>query len=341
MNYATLDAAVLPLLLKTMIETSQTVDRYNGQFFSVHENNILCCVRYVLLNGHPDERLIQNAHSSSDETYEWNVPMGSIRTLLGRRFARQFWHVNQQPPDLPNITAVNPNRITKKEAAHQTKVGDGSRKKAKPIQLCTLSGDINNLPIPGTTLGYTKESCVYRVIGHNFMNTLPEGTYIGFNRRSGVVETQNAWILFCNFGSSSTKLYQKRRQTSEFSHGGRFLDFNLNPRRKDPRSSEKTLLNHVLSKSSGTDDGTVSGGNERKVLLFVRDGTSSKFLFCGECKCRNLKCAGEGTSVDLFFELLDYEVLIGKEKISSTFTDLVKWREGFYLAQNEMAPPGV
>ena len=336
-SYALLDAAVLPLLLKTMIDTSQTVARYNGQFFAIHKNNILSCIRYVLLDTNLDNIKQQSSIDTERkfaQEYEWNVPNGSARVLLGRRFARQSWRTKQAPPAFPKLVAFDPNRVTKKEAVHKAKVGETTRPKAKPIQLRTLMANIENLPKPGTELGYTKDSCVNRCVGHAFMNTLPEGTYVGFNRRSGVVETRNAWIIFCNFGSNSTKQYLRGRQMSEFSHGGKILFFNLNPNRKDPRSSEKTLLSHILSKNSGVGSGAIFGGDDRKILLFVRDGTSSKFLYCGECVCNSHKAVENGTSVDLVLELLDFEILTGGSKASSTFTEIVKWREEIYSQSN-------
>ena len=245
--------------------------------------------------------------------------MGGVRHSLSKPVARQCWPSQQPEPPLPSRTIVDPTKISKKEKAHLAKVENANgNHKPKPIQLKTISANLNNLPIPGITLGYTKESCAERVVGHEFMNTLPEGTHIGFNRRSGVVETNNAWIIFCNFGGNADRNFHMGRHSSDFSKGGRHLTFQVNPQRQNGKSSEKTLADYVLYKSDG-----------KSILLFARDGTASKYTFCGSLRCIDYKVESSA-SVDLTFELLNYDDLVGDGRISSNFIDLVRRRQEMF-----------
>jgi hypothetical protein len=337
LNYAALDATVLPLLLKTILEQSPLVERYDGQLFSVH-TDLQSSLRYTLLDISDNNKASTDTEDSKDcQQFTHEVPMGSIKRALGRQMARQCWPTTDHPtiPELPKqvlVQHVETNqRITKKERDHLRKVGPKGTKRPKPVQLKNLSGNLDNLPVPGMTLGYTKDSCVTRVVGHEFMNTLPEGTYIGFNRRSGVVETDNAWIIFCNFGGStgSTTLQVFGRHSSEFSNGGRELTFQLNPTSQDGRSSQSTLFQY-LSSSRNEMEGTA----KKKILLFARGGTKSKYIYCGICECQKMTSRREGDGpVDLLLRLEQYEELIvgnnnnNDPQIASDFLQLVESRQ--------------
>lgn len=314
-NYATLDAAVLPLLLETMVHNSTIVERYGGQFFSVH-SNLFCNVRYVLVQE-------TKTGNQSNEEVVWNVPMGNVRKTLGLHIARQCWPSNQPTPPLPRLMVLNQNRTSKKERAHAAKVSlDNGTTRPKPIALKTLIGDLSNLPIPGISLGYTKDSCAERVLGHTFMNTIPKGTHIGFNRRSGVIETKNAFLIFCNFGAGSLEMKKfhegKQFRGSAFSGGGRFLSFHVNPSRKN--GSERVMADFVKESLSSF----CKNEDEKVILLFARNGSSSKYIYCGYCHCVEYTTADDGDRLDLNLELLNYNTLSGEERISDSFVELVK-----------------
>jgi hypothetical protein len=302
LDYATLDAAVLPKLLKEIMEMS-TVERYNGKFFSTH-GSLVSSVRFIFLKD----------DDPSQSKYKYHVPMGRISNLFSKTIARQSWPSHQDEPDLPKRVLVI-SRPSKKERAHRRKIGltTAGGKKPKPMQLKDIMGNLDNLPIPGITLGYTKDSCVNRVVGHEFTNSLPEGTYIGFNRRSGVCETSNAWIIFCNFGGSRTN---EGRISSGFLRKGKEFKFTLNPKNFHGKSSEKTLCD-FLSSQNGT-----SFDHDRKILLFARESTRSKYTYCGFCECLGL-FPKEGGPVDLLLDLRNYADLVGENRVSEDFLELV------------------
>lgn len=318
--YACLDAAVLPLLFKTIMAKSVTVDRYSGQFFAVH-SSLLTNVRFTLLDS-IDDSSSKRIPATDDTELAWSIPSGSIRHALSREVARQCWPSNQATPSLPSQVVTETNPITNKEKAHIAKVGSNGKKKQKPIQLKTLTGNLDNLPTPGIELGYTKDSCTERVLGHEFMNTLPERTHIGFNRRSGVVETKNAWIIFCNFGGTITKQTLLGRHGSEFSEDGKFLSFNLNPQRQHGQSSEKTLMDYVSSNGSKS---VATAPRDKAILLFAREGSRSKYTFCGACECKQCTTI-DRESTDLLLELTDHSIL----RQSIGFKELVRSRQILY-----------
>jgi len=300
--YAMLDAAIIPLLLNTIVEDSEVVTRYNGQFFNTHKN-LLSTIRFT-----PVE--------PCEEGFAYEVSFGSIKSVLGKAFARQSWPTKMklddpEPPKLVPCQGIANNAsstptLSKKERAHLRKIGGTSRTRPKPIPLKSLAGNLQNLPIPGIFLGYTKESCAFRVVGHELFKSIPEGTYIGFNRRAGVVETSNAWILFCNFGGE--------KAFSEFSDNGRKLSFRVSSTAQSGRSSESSLYRKMTRKRA--EEG-------KKIILFARESTRTKYMYCGLCSCAEVIPLDSQTA-SLVLKLEDYEELMNPDiRIASDFEHLV------------------
>merc|ERR1711865_528592 len=199
-------------------------------------------------------------------------------------------------------------------------VGSKGKKRPKPIQLKNLCGNLDNLPTPGITIDYTKESCAFRVVGHELFTTIPKGTYIGFNRRAGVIETSNAWILFCNFGGGPRKVF------SGFSNDGKYFSFRVKATKSD-RSSEASLYNSITVTSSSAEQSSSEeecrDDKMKKILLFARESTKTKYIYCGFCKCKDVIDLDVDTKC-LVLELTDFDELsmINEERISSSFKDL-------------------
>ncbi len=309
-SYAMLDAAIVPLLLSAIFDNNAALEGYNGGFFNVHKN-LISTIRYIPVEPCKDG-------------FAYEISHGTIKSTLGKAFARQSWPTKMkfEPPELPKLVKVHEmsnhgsstRTISKKERAHLRKIGADELgnipKRPKPIPLKTLFGNLDNLPKPGLSLGYTKESCAFRVVGHELFKTIPEGTYIGFNRRSGVAETSNAWILFCNFGGE--KVF------SEFSDKGRKLSFRVNSTSQMGRSSEACLYREMVSKQQS--------GEEKPILLFARSSTRTKYLFCGACTCSDVTTL-DGDTACLSLELNDYEELMDEKlRISTGFEELVNCR---------------
>ncbi len=62
------------------------------------------------------------------------------------------------------------------------------------------------------------------------------------------------------------------------------------------------------------------------ILLFAREGTKSKYTYCGRCACTKATPIEDSTATRLLFELLDFDKLMGETKISSDFENLVASR---------------
>ena len=303
-EYATLDAAVLPFILKHMMGPSIN-ERYNGIFFHTHAQ-LTSNIRFTFLQ-----------EDTTQSEARWHVPMGKITEVMSKQLCRQCWPASQAIPDLPSKKILpSESRPSKKERAHVRKVGTTTGgKRPKPVQLRDVMGKLDDLPTPGTTLGYTKDSCVHRVLGHKFINALPERTHIGFNRRSGVIETSNAWMIICNFGGSGTK-----RPSSGFLKDGREFRFNLNPNTYQGKSSEKSLCDFISSRQEIRLD---TENDDKKILLFARGSSRNKYTYCGTCKCIELTPTEVG-SKDLLLNLVDYSKLVVGENISDVFFELVQ-----------------
>jgi hypothetical protein len=313
-----LDAAIIPLLLKAVVEQSVVLGRYNNELFKSHKN-LRSTIRYTPIK-------------PCEEGFAYEITYGSIKSTLGNNFARQTWPTIQQLiPPLPNLvpyhhpssyddSSSSTTKISKKERAHNKKIGGGvsniGRKRPKAIPLKTLPGSLEKLPIPGITLGYTKESCAFRVVGHEMFKKIQDGTYIGFNRRAGVIETSNTYILFCNFGGGNV--------FSEFSNNGQLLSFRVKKGTESGRgrSSEASLYNDVMSSSTSTKrDGKIP----KDILLFARESTRTKYTYCGSCNCTDVIVLDSASaSISLVLELSNYDELIDhKSMTSSTFENLV------------------
>jgi integrase len=312
-SYAMLDASIIPLLLSALFDNNAVIEGHSGRFFTVHRN-LISTIRYL-----PVE--------PCEDGYAYEIAYGSIKPTLGIAFARQSWPTKMklEPPEPPKLVRIQeipkgesstPTK-SKKERAHLRKLGADSAgnipKRPKPIPLKTLSGNLDNLPIPGISLGYTKESCAFRVVGHELFKTIPEGTYIGFNRRAGVAETSNAWILFCNFGGD--KVF------SEFSDNGRRLLFRVNSTSELGRSSEASMYRQMVSSSSPLS--AKENQETKQILLFARESTRTKYLYCGFCTCADVITLDDHTA-GLVLHLEDYEELMDEKiRTSAEFEDLV------------------
>jgi len=299
-EYATLDAAVLPYLLKQIMGES-VLERYNGQLFNEHPH-LTSNIRFTFLQ--------DTSEPTGSERVLWEIPMGKVTSLFSKQLSRQCWPASSQSiPDFPTkrVLPVEPliPTMTKKERAHVRKVGTGKR--PKPVQLRDLTGKLDDLPQVGTVMGYTKDTCVHRVVGYEFINALPERTHIGFNRRSGVSEMTNCYVLFCNFGG----VY---RSTSGFLKEGREFRFNLKPNDKAAKSSEKSLYDFYSSWRQEVFD--------KKILLFARGSTKHKYLYCGKCEYKGI-FPTEDESMDLHLNLINYSEVVGENE-SEEFSELVQ-----------------
>jgi len=299
-EYATLDAAVLPYLLK-QIMGDNVLERYNGQLFNEYPH-LISNIRFTFLQ--------DTSEPTGSERVLWEIPMGKVTSLFSKQLARQCW-----PASSPSISDFPTKRVlpaeplkptlTKKERAHLRKVGTGKR--PKPVQLKDLTGKLDDLPKVGTVMGYTKDTCVHRVLGHEFIKARPERTHIGFNRRSGVSELTNCYVLFCNFGG----VY---RSSSGFLKEGREFRFNLKSNDKAAKSSEKSLYDFFSSWRQEVFD--------KKILLFARGSTKHKYLYCGECKYKGV-FPTEDESMDLHLNLINYSEVVSKDD-SEEFFELIR-----------------
>lgn len=318
LNYAALDAAILPVLLQKLLQNKSSIaGLYNGQFFKVHRQ-LQSSLRFTPI---PPDR--QESFSS------YEVPMGAVKNYLEKPIVRQRWPTGSEIPPPPRTmdegekhqTAETRRKKIKSNGSKSLKLTKAERKAAR-IVLKDIPGNLANLPMPGIHLGYTKDSCVDRVVGHNFLNTLPAKAFLSFQRRGGVVQTSNAFLIFCNFNGGPTY----GRYENEFSEGGRYLKFSITPIRGGPRGLDELDLYEYVSESFASRD--------MKILLFARPSSKSKFIYCGECdillSADNLSAASVGT-VDLRVVLKDFDQLISSEKGGSTaFEDMVRSREAAY-----------
>ena len=283
LEYASLDATILPKLLEKMIHDNGVVEKENGFFFKKH-SYLRTSYRFQIL--------------SDEGNTAYRVPMGSIKTALKIKFARQIWPTFKQSPQLPEVIPLH-------EAAQMTatraiqnkekKVIKDKRTKRNPISVSILTGDLSNLPTPGITLGYTKESVIERIVRRQVIEALPEDAYLQYNRRGGIIELGNCFLLFVNFGVG--RIHHKYR--NEFLQGGKQVTFTINQGRYDDGELFQSLL-------TPEDEAMYY---KKPVLFFIRASTRDKFMFCGNVKYAQHE-EKDGDLIDLVLDLKNFDALV-------------------------------
>ena len=286
LEYASLDAAILPSLFLNMISNNPHIEE--DGFFLRKEGNLQISYRFT--------------HLDIAESSSYKVEMGSIKTTFnGGKLARQSWPTfYKTPPNLPRVIPTHECKMTRLKT--NTKVDQVSMQAAKKresqksrktaIDLTQLIGDLRGLPIPGQEIGYTKESCIMRVLRTDIMEILPDNSYLRYNRRGGVIEIGNAWLLFVNFGVGRS--FHKYR--NDFREDGRLVTFTVNP----ARCEDSDLLQNLFIPEN-------SFMYRKAVLLFIRGSTKDKFTYCGSVSY----CSHEEKEdlVNIVLELDDFETL--------------------------------
>mmetsp|Transcript_41537 Transcript_41537/g.49800 ORF Transcript_41537/g.49800 Transcript_41537/m.49800 type:complete len:851 (-) Transcript_41537:105-2657(-) len=301
-EYAVLDAAILPSLLSTMLQSNDGHIYGNdavGNDTGFLQNNpeLRLSFRFVYLN--------QNILCNEESRYGmYQIENGRIKRILEGWFSKQVWVTGDTQPPLPLL--VQPrgslsldakklkkqNTPNKGQESSKPKKSRSTRRKDR-VMLCDFEGDIVNLPSPGNVIDYAKESCVQQILGHKVMSDLGN-KYLSYNRRGGSVELSNMWILFINFGEGELNA----NYTNEFRDRGRQVTFFIKPGKLlyDLLSTNKNQPENGLRKK--TDD----------ILLFVKLGKKYKFMFCGKVACVDKVVSEE--NVKLTLQLLNYDELV-------------------------------
>jgi len=294
-EYALLDAMVLPRLLKRMSSHPLAKARLDNKLFERYPS-LRCNYRFTVMES------IQKPAIDGEEEFVYKLHMGGVKETLSLPLAKQTWPTSRaHPPQMPEIVSKEvqeemrraslKKKISKKEK-REAKKNSRSTTPRKSINLIEFVGDINDVPEPGTFLGYTKDSCIHRILGSKFMSSLPDNIRLGYNRRGGVFQLKNSWILFINLAGG----VQLGKYRNDFTQGGRQITFTVNPN----NPAESTLIDHFFYQNLKN--------TEKLVFLFVRSGTSSKFMYCGKCGCTGqAPHAEDGIILDL--ELLDFSKL--------------------------------
>jgi len=282
-NYAALDAAVLPYLLNKLHEIALK-EGYTGPFLRRKNPNLCDCYRFTILE-------------SLDDGYALRVISGGVRTSMGIKIARQIWPIHKAAPSTPEKFRLS-REITMftSRKNNQTKEQDKklptiSKVKRKALMLSDLNADFSKLPPAGITIGYTKDSCIERLVGKDFFKSLPDDTYLKYNRRGGVLELKNAFLLFINFQFNQS--YSKYR--NEFLGQGEMITFSVEPK------SNKCQDGHLLKNLYLAKDDE----SRKEVFVFIRGSSRHKFLFCGQGFY--VSHAINGDLVDLILELESFE----------------------------------
>lgn len=288
-QYASLDAAVLPTLFDKMLSSSEIVIRDNDRFLTKN-GGALSSYRFTFL------------HDEGECSYD--IQMGTLKTnYMDLKFARQMWPtLKRAAPSLPEkrpsyVREQDPKKSApkvKNDAPKKDKKKREDRVKRNAIELTTLAAALHDLPTPGSSMGYTKESCIENIVKKEVIDALPENSYLRYNRRGGMIEIGNCWLLFVNFGVG--RIHHKYR--NEFIDNGEKMTFTINPSRYE----DGELLQNLLMPED-------SDMYRKAVMLFVRGSTRETFLYCGQCTCDSHMINEDTDLVNLVLKMKDFHAM--------------------------------
>ena len=344
LSYALIDAAVLPILLRSMLIDygSGVTDRFEGYFLHTHPH-LLTTTKLTCLGAFDDV-----GQYACPPQLAYRVPYGSCKVHLQHLMARQVIMTGNEDPAPPEILPLETqqkiaySRLPKEKKA-QKKMADSNavngtapskrKVKMKTIKLHTVSADFTNLPEPSEIIGYTKDSCIHQVLGKEFIDSLSKNnTRLGFNRRGGVLPLKNAFCLFINFALSETgTLPSSWLYRNDFLDDGRRLTFTVN----SERAHEKALVDFFSEHGKSNES--------KKVLLFARTSTQTKFMYCGTLASQ-IRERGEDESADdsnyvnLVLELMDYDNLAVNKSTGepSAFLEMVSSHTAALAMEREL-----
>ena len=343
-SYALLDAAILPILLRSMLIDfdSGVTFKFEGYFLHKHPH-LLTTTKLTCLGAFDDV-----AQYACPPQLAYIIPYGSCKVHLQHVMARQIFMTGNEDPGPPEILPIETQqkiaisriprgkRTQKKFSDISVANSSGASKrkiKKKTIKLHTVSADLENLPKPGQIIGYTKDSCIHEVLGQEFIDSLSaNNSRLGFNRRGGVLALDNAFCLFINFAlSEAGALPSSWLYRNAFSDNGRRLTFTVN----SERAHEKALVDFFVENGQSTED--------RKVLLFARTSTQTKFMYCGVLACEicereDTESDDDGNYVNLVLELMEYDNLIanGPTGEPSAFMEMVSFHTAALAMEREL-----
>lgn len=299
-NYAALDAAVPRYLL---LEAFRQND-FNFDFFQRYAH-LRQNIRMTVLM--PEEE--------HDKSICHRVEMGNERTSLGIRLAKQVWSTGKEAPPLPSRLHAEEIDQPRKLKPDKKKSGRKNRLRARSIPLRTLAGNLEALPPAGVHMGYTKDSCAEAVLGDAIVNSIADDFSLRFNRRGGIVEMSNCWLLFINL-SGHTKEWKYRNHFSDLGHEVNFSINTLNGFKENDLSFlfDVGCLGDSLEYIPKIKEG-------RAILLFARSSSNSKFINCGKCNCLGWT-GGDKGEFELQLELVQHEELLAEPE--SPFHEMVE-----------------
>lgn len=298
-EYAALDAAVLPHLLKEALASYASRNQATSHGFFSKYPHLMVSWRLSFLDQ-------EHVETSLSHRCAYDIQYGSIRNLLSLWYAKQTWQTGKSEPPQPTSIPLDmqedqlenrEDKDSKKlETKQKAKVKRQERRTKKPLMLSTISIDV--LPPAGQFLGFTKETCISELLSKSVLDSLDESFYLGFNRRGGIIQMKDGWLLFVNFGAGK----EKRKYVNRFSGKGRYMTFSI-----DPRKDLDGIFYDYVSVGYHGQEAPNSPVLDAKILLFARPDSGSQYIFCGDCNCVSEEVSNGG--IDLLLEMKRLDAL--------------------------------
>lgn len=223
---------------------------------------------------------------------------------------------------LDNVIAANQNGISGISVDEALRLATEGTNPYIQRPLKTVSGNLNELPQPGTFLGGSKDACIRKIL---HQCTVTEDTEFTYNGRSGVIEMKNMALLFVNSVRRGGK--RPREYRNDFLEDGRKLTFNFD----SAKASEFALFNQMPNSLNDDSLKTTRKAAEREessspsksLLLFVRPGGKGKFMFCGVCSGTQCEMGVNNRHLPIILELLGFDAIVANATTSDSFQTMV------------------
>jgi prolyl-tRNA editing enzyme YbaK/EbsC (Cys-tRNA(Pro) deacylase) len=250
-EYASLDAAVTPIIVEKMVREMDAhlfgvVPQLGRWDNDVSFKKSISSWRFVFVH-----------------TTDYNVQrkLKAKRVVGDPLVVSQSWTTGDVPPKLPALP----------ENGSDGPYTDTSGVVQVPSTSVTIrSSRIDDIidSMIGERVGKSKDKCVAAFLQRPV--AMPEGAKLDYPQRSGYVEFRDGVALFVNMPSTPGGRFQPRSYPNEWLNDGRILTWFL--RENDWKHGTSDLAKKLVS------------GSNVIVTLFVRMGTNGAFLCCGRCR---------------------------------------------------------
>jgi hypothetical protein len=278
LDYASLDAAVLPVIVERLMELIgchlySTSGDCNAPELGRWDDdkafrNMIQSSRFLFLDCEIDRQAAQKLRAKK-------VVSGQENVLV----ATQTWKSGDEMPDLPSVPITDKDPYTDLDGNVQVPSSSLS------VRQMDSHGKDCLAPFVGQWGAKSKQDCIRLLVELGYADDEPLPLHpddqIDFPQRSGYAELKNAVVLFVTLPLRRDGRGGNRNYPNEWLEDGSIMSWFL-------RENEWQNGTSDLAKKLTSTEGSADKLLDPLVLLFVRQG-KKEFFFCGRCQVVHLQ----------------------------------------------------